>query len=398
MIVVGGIYRERCDSVGWDQIFGSAGRAACLLSGVFGKKVKLFGWYGKRQLTSLYASMAPYSIDMRIRAAPNSCEFRYLHPLSTPVIQNGRSGQWNEEDTLKGKSVLAFGSFEGMPTIICQSLVIDPQNENIASILRRNTITADKIAVVGNEEELSLNEADDLAGNIKAIFELNRQIRTIVVKRGIFGTLVFERTRTHPKRITPYRSNRVFKIGSGDAYSAAFAYFWTQLHETSELAADHASRVAACYVNDPHLNFSTSEILKAEPIRTRSEKGQIYLAAPFFTLSDKLLLADCHRALLTLGATVFSPLHDVGVLDDDHMIVKLDLAGLRKSRAVLALLHNHDPGSVFEIGYARSKGIPVVAFCEQSLAKDTTMLSGSDCQIETDYCTAIYKAAWAAIG
>jgi nucleoside 2-deoxyribosyltransferase len=77
-------------------------------------------------------------------------------------------------------------------------------------------------------------------------------------------------------------------------------------------------------------------------------------------------------------------------------IAREDLAGLEKCTAVLAVLDGNDPGTIFEIGYARKAGIPVVILAESSKNSDLTMLTGSDCLTTDDLSTAVYHAVWSA--
>ena len=171
---------------------------------------------------------------------------------------------------------------------------------------------------------------------------------------------------------------------------------WGKKNKSSVESADLASRSVACYVADPSLNFRSADLKRASPIIAKRESAQIYLAAPFFNLSDELFLDEARQCLSKFGIKVFSPLHHVGK-GHSKIVAAKDIKGLRESNAVLALMHNSDPGTIFEIGYARSIGVPVVAFCEAAVERDLTMLEGTGCQIEYDFCSALYKAFWAAI-
>ena len=55
-----------------------------------------------------------------------------------------------------------------------------------------------------------------------------------------------------------------------------------------------------------------------------------------------------------------------------------------------------DPGTVFEIGYARAKGKPVVVYCETPSGETHKMLEGTDCLIVADYVSAVYRTVWTA--
>lgn len=106
------------------------------------------------------------------------------------------------------------------------------------------------------------------------------------------------------------------------------------------------------------------------------------------------MIEEARRSLLTLGAKVFSPLHDVGTDESPAIIARKDLAGLTRSDVVLALISDLDPGTIFEIGFARSKKIPVVAYGEGIQSHHLTMLIGSECICSEDFCSGLYNTIW----
>jgi nucleoside 2-deoxyribosyltransferase len=106
---------------------------------------------------------------------------------------------------------------------------------------------------------------------------------------------------------------------------------------------------------------------------------------------------EARRSLVSLGASVFSPLHDVGTDDNPVTIARDDLKGLNNSTAVLALIPELDPGTVFEIGYARARDIAVVAYAEGVKDEHLTMLAGSHCLCVEDFCSALYNVVWEAM-
>ena len=92
---------------------------------------------------------------------------------------------------------------------------------------------------------------------------------------------------------------------------------------------------------------------------------------------------------------MFSPLHEVGTDELPDIIAREDLRGLEQSNVVLALIPDLDPGTIFEIGFARARRIPVVAYGEGIQHSHLTMLIGSDCICSEDFCSALYNAVWA---
>ena len=65
---------------------------------------------------------------------------------------------------------------------------------------------------------------------------------------------------------------------------------------------------------------------------------------------------------------------------------------------MLAILDGLDSGTLFEVGYARAKGIPVVAVAEDVPPRMLTMIEGSGCDVVQDLTTAIYRTCWSLMG
>jgi nucleoside 2-deoxyribosyltransferase len=53
-----------------------------------------------------------------------------------------------------------------------------------------------------------------------------------------------------------------------------------------------------------------------------------------------------------------------------------------------------DPGSLFEIGFARALEKPVIVYCTSEDSPHLTMVKGSGCRVFANYVKAIYEAAW----
>ena len=75
-------------------------------------------------------------------------------------------------------------------------------------------------------------------------------------------------------------------------------------------------------------------------------------------------------------------------------VVLKDLEALNHSSIVLAVLDGLDSGTLFEIGYAVKMGIPVIGYVENESSESIKMLEGTNCILEKDLATAIYKCFW----
>jgi nucleoside 2-deoxyribosyltransferase len=78
-------------------------------------------------------------------------------------------------------------------------------------------------------------------------------------------------------------------------------------------------------------------------------------------------------------------------------VVPKDIEAIDHSKAVIAICDGLDAGTLFEIGYARAKSIPVVAFVQNEKEEDMKMLAGTDCVVTSDFVSALYNIAWEAI-
>ena len=113
-------------------------------------------------------------------------------------------------------------------------------------------------------------------------------------------------------------------------------------------------------------------------------------------MTERWLIAQSRKHLTEQGFQVFSPLHDVGH-GSAEKVVPEDIAAIKKSDLLFAILDGLDPGTLFEVGYARALNEPVVAFVQNEPAKDLKMLRGTNCELVDDFASAIYRATWAAM-
>lgn len=104
---------------------------------------------------------------------------------------------------------------------------------------------------------------------------------------------------------------------------------------------------------------------------------KLYLAAPFFN-DDQINRLHQVATALQQNPTVshvFSPMDDTnaaglpfGTPEWQQLVYHEDTQGLNDADVLLAVYDydgaNADPGTMFEIGYAVAKEMPVVVFCE----------------------------------
>ena len=389
LIVAGGYYLERCLTPQVEEFFGSGGRAAAAIAGF--APVKLHTFAPSDLSADVTLNMAGFGVDVEIHPSPDLIEFSYHFPLSPPRISPIPLPR-AADARVTGSRVLRFGCLEGEMIVDARQAVYDPQSGALPSPFKANGSKADELALVLNEGELfALGGGSDRDSAVRA---LGDQPAVVVVKAGPEGALVYE-AGVFVGSVPAYQSASVYKIGSGDIFSAMFAYAWMAKGAAPLDAADAASRYTAHYVETRHPSLPASPPTK-QPYRPGRSRRFVYLAGPFFSAQQIWTLEETHSALLGLGIEHFSPLHDVGWRPDDE-VAELDLLGLDKAEVVLALLYDMDPGTLFEIGYACRNGKEVLVVVEDEGEHDLTMLRGTGCKIYRDLATAIYSTAWASM-
>lgn len=392
MIIVGGVYREECVRPHWSRIFGSAGRAAVALSALSpGSHLVAHAYTGWAE--DVRQSMHGLGVTTDLREIISDVAFHYFHPLSISELV-GAPDSPLPPLSASGDVILRFGMVEGDAAVSARRAVYDPQHPSAALLFHANGSTAKELAVVLNEVELEYGaDSGDIWNYEIARDRFNADV--IVVKRGPLGAVVMQPGGNI--RIPAYRSEAVFKLGSGDIFSAVFAHLWGEREWPAAKAADFASRAVARYVSTRGTQVSLEGLEDLAPHAGGDTAGRIYIAAPFFTLSQRWLVDEMRGCLAMLGGDTFSPIHDVGAYGGSDYIADKDLDGLRSCNTVLAVIDGEDAGTLFEIGYARNLGIPVVALAEAPRPESLTMLEGTGCTITDDFTTAVYGAIWSSL-
>jgi len=398
--IVGGVYRERCMRPAWDDIYGSAGRAAAAIARFHGQ-------------THLHARVDGYieaivearaiaeGFQFTAHPAPSSTTFEYIHGLSTPDI---RGCVQNQSDLqVSAEKVLRFGMIDSTAVVDAEYAVFDPQNADGTESFAANGSRAKHLALVLNRHEANLlvpAAADLKVEELAGALAQQENAEVVVIKMGPLGALVYDRGAL--STVPAYRTEKVWKIGSGDTFAAHFALGWMDNDLSAHEAAEIASIATAFYCQNQ--GFPDPTLLadfKPQPLQpsARYRDGyvpKVYLAGPFFTLAELWMVGQARRDLLAMGLNVFSPYHDVGLGSADDVVQK-DLEGIHQCDALFAIGDGLDSGTIYEIGYARALNKPVVFYAENESEQDKKMMEGSDCVITDDYVTAIYQTVWEAV-
>lgn len=389
MIVAGGLYRERCIQPSWDAIYGSGGRAAIALSNS-GSSVDLYTTADKASQTYWDA----FTFESKCRTEYCEVEetryFGYWTPLHAPVIAPPAAVSSGVHIEVAGELVLRFGMLDGTAMVHGASVVYDPQSEENPEAFRANGSEAKRLAIVCNAQEARSMTGRDNPHDAAAA--LLSDCAAVFIKLGPSGAIVA--TKDGTEIVRPYATKRVFKLGSGDVFSAAVLKFWGERQLAAAEAGDLASRAVALYVDRRTLMLDEGELRNVPYPRASYSAKRVYVAAPFFDLGQRRALEDVIEHLRLLGHEPVSPLHVVGSGGDPSEIAEADIGLLRASDIVFAMLDGADAGTLFEVGYARALEKPVVAYGERVSPQDLTMVTGSGGQYFDDYVGALYGVGW----
>lgn len=386
--VVGGAYREVCLEPKSASLRGSGLRAAALLRSL-GANTTLHTCVDEAAKAEFEAGLHTFAIEARAQPRSSEIVFTYETPVS-PARWSYRGVR--NEIVAKAARLVAFGMIDATWSVEGDAVVIDPQHGDLLGML--TSTRASSIAVVLNAHEAALL-TDGLTAVDAGRALLRQGLDVVVVKQGALGGLVFSGDRIEAYGAIPTPVTRT--IGSGDAFTAGFAHAWFENPDMILDAARAGSRIAAAHsITDVPQVVPAQIASLPEPMLHPGDKVPVvYLAAPFFSTAERLLVDSVRNALQDAGVRVFSPLHDVGCGGDE--VAAADLDGLSRCQAVLALLDGGDPGTIFETGWARYAGIPVVGLAADPDLHSWTMLRGTGVTLTTDLTSAIYAAAWAAI-
>lgn len=404
--VVGGAYGEACAYPSRQVYRGSGGRAAAILSSL-GASITLTTALGPQLKSEFESIAANLSYTLDAKPSPEDIWFRYRHPIGVPTLYPASPQKLTWDKPVQTELALVFGMIEGRPQVHAKRVVYDPQDGTKSQLFTSNGSNAEELALVMSysEGKALTAECDPevMADKLLAL----PSVSAVVIKCGPQGALV-KTTREHGW-VRAFPTKKVYKIGSGDAFTAAFAFAWLLHGQDALQAAWFASRIAAEYVESALDKFDKVQIATIQSESQAAAKkfsdlgprsiptSQIYLAGPFFNTAQQWLIDEAREALTDMGFNVFSPSHEIG-FGPAKEVAPADLYALEQSSIVLALLDGLDPGTVFEVGYACAKNIPVIVIAEFVDANSLTMVIGSGCEITNDFTTGIYTTCWHLMG
>lgn len=394
--IIGGTYVENCIDPSYKELYGSGVRAAAALSNK-GFDINLYSTISKnfKELAELKSRTFGYKCNYT--NIEETIEFDYFHPLSTPSITNyDYKSPILKIELSKNGDFLYYGMLEAQFIFQGNYVVYDPQNYKS---FKSTGSTANHLAIILNKKEalhFSKSKSDNLLtiGN-EILAAENAEV--VIIKNGVKGAYVVDKDGMF--EIPIFYTTNVWPIGSGDIFTATYAWQWIIEKKSPRYSAYFASRMTAFFCQTMQLPIyeSSEKLLPREIIKI---KNKVYLAGPFFTVAEKWLINEIREILIDFGNNVFSPFHDVGILLKEKIytesinIAKQDLDAIIKCDTILAIMSGLDAGTMFEIGFAKAIKKRVIIFAQNVDENDLVMLIGSECEITKDLSTAIYMASW----
>ncbi|WP_417733931.1 PfkB family carbohydrate kinase [Roseovarius sp.] len=389
--VIGGTYGERCGFPIWDQTYGSAGRAAAALA-VSGEDVELHTALAATEESDVTVIMESLGVKVHSATRADTVSFEYLTPLSDPAIYISQADlEGSTKVVAEASDVVAYGMIEADVQVVADRCVYDPQSPSSPKLFSETGSTARELVIILNRAEASKLMGDhDPAELAKKVRKADNAVAAIV-KDGINGCWIS--TVDDTVRLPAYRASSFFPIGSGDFFVASFSYAWYKWELSFVAAAEYAAKSTAHYVESRNLQLLPTD---SETISHREEcaprNGNIYLAAPFREIGQRWMVDNVRRDLAKFGMQVFSPVHDIGHGTAEEVVAE-DLAAIRNSDQVFAILNGSSPGTVFEAGYAAALEIPTICLATNMRDQDLKLPVGSGCSVYSDYASAIFAAS-----
>ena len=285
---------------------------------------------------------------------------------------------------VSGEAVLRFGFLEGDAIVKANRAVHDPQTSVRPMEFVANGSHAEELALVLNEGEVrALSGKFDVREAALTLLQPGGAA-VVVVKAGARGALVAERGGAMTE-VPAYRSERVFKIGTGDVFSSVFALEWAERKQLPAVAAELASRSVAAYCSSGTLPLPIGVPCPREPIVLK-RPPVVLLEGATNTVGRRYVMEEARYSLAELGAIVVCPALDL-TPSASHPSIS---AALVIADGWRTALHSR-------LKRMNDIGIPVVMFDElqsSSVAAQKRVLP--HVSVTDDFASAIYFALWAA--
>lgn len=319
--------------------------------------------------------------------------FKYSFPLDSPTIYpNVLTIPKLKLSDIEADNIISFGMLEAEFVVKGLKVVYDPQTSIKPNKFSDFGSAKELVYIVNKNEAISIASSDNI-DNIKSYFFNNEKATAFIIKDGPFGATLYFPDRE--LKIQSYITDNVFKIGSGDIFTSSFGYYWMFKNLSIEESALNASKSTAIFCDKKAYIDVTDfkEFNYKEYINKKLYDKQVYLASPFFGLSELILIDKIRSAFQSFGIKVFSPFHDVGIGNGEGISEK-DIEGINNSDIIFCIFDNLDSGTLIESGYSMAKEKKIIGYHRTCEDEKLLMLKGSKIEFYNHLTTAIYKTIW----
>jgi len=319
--------------------------------------------------------------------------FKYSFSLDYPnIFPHVLNISKIDELKIESENIIAFGMLEVDFKLSGNKIVYDPQTPIKPKKFSEFGKAKELVYILNKNEAFSIASSENIEDIKNCLFN-SEKAKAFIIKDGPFGAILYLKDKEI--KIPSYITNNVNKIGSGDIFTSSFGFYWITKGLTLEDSALNASKSTAIYC-DKKVYVDTSIIDNFDyqefNHQAFSEK-QVYLASPFFAISELILIDKIRTAFLSFGVKVFSPFHDIG-LGDEVSIAKKDLEGIEKSDIIFCILDNFDSGTLIESGYSLAKGKKIIGYHRTCNENQLLMLKPANILFYQHLTTAIYQTIW----
>lgn len=391
--VIGGTYREiDYDDISMD-IYGSGYRCCKFLL----ENNCFINYYtsGNHEVEKYLKEVKKVytNFDFQLTKSEDLITFNYSFALDTPsIFPNILNINKTENIKVDSDNVICYGMLESEFNVIGKKVIYDPQTSLRPKKYSEIGIAEELIYIVNMNEAKSISSQTDL-DEIKKYFFSAENAFALIIKNGPYGAKLYLRNNDEFE-IPSFITENVNKIGSGDIFTSCFGYYWMNKNLPLEECAILASKSTSIYcdkkvyvdVQDFDYDFITFQ-------NKNINDKQVYLAAPFFSLAELILIDKIRSAFLEFGVKVFSPYHDIGLGDEETIAIK-DLQGIRNSDLIFCVFDNLDSGTLIESGFSLAMNKKIIGYhrtCEES---QLLMLKPGDSKVFKNLTTAMYHAIW----
>jgi len=397
LVVIGGIFREWIPATGGPSVrrAGGSGYVAALTAAALGAKVALVSFVGEEDsgaaLTTLNRAGVDTSAVQILPGASGIFAFEDIADRQAPRPSYRPAESFPTNPTPLGSPtapvVLAFG----FPDFDCLQWIRDALenggtflwdrqgwlSRDIQPLALEDLPAARRIYIANLQEMLEATNRssykDALSEQPAAGFD------TSIIKCGRWGTVIADGT-SMVSLIPAFEAAARSVIGSGDTFAGALAARLAnggELYDAAYTGAAAASLVIERPSNIPPQAFprAVASVRQSRPRRfvnpVTLENRVVYLAGPWFSAAESMLVSELERALSNLGMAVVSPRRDIGELgpqSTDSQVLdvgRLDYEAIDSCDLLVALLDGNDPGTLMEVGYAAKAQIPTIVLVSQ---------------------------------